>query len=282
MKRAAAAGGAGGAAVSNESPVMPRGGQRRAGKGGDRKKRASAPSDACQKCLAEGKQRGITHWHREHSRSTGGICKEHAQELHELDPAGFESTYRMRHGRPCEICGILRRATHGLISEGVARFCGECASGQSGCIDVNNFKCKVTGCNRMARFIGEVEGRLAFRCWVHKSQDMREAGEAWRDFYQDFVVRTTGANSGDADGRLSAGGGAIKPEDDASGDSSPCSTHTALVQQHHHPTPAQHEHEDHYDPNPFQHHHHMPHNQHHHHHHQVHDHEGLSAMSAML
>jgi hypothetical protein len=49
--------------------------------GGGKRRRNSAPSDLCQRCSAEGLQRGITHWHRDASRSTGGICKEHAAEV---------------------------------------------------------------------------------------------------------------------------------------------------------------------------------------------------------
>jgi hypothetical protein len=137
----------------------------------------------------EGLQRGITHWHKDASRSTGGICKDHAFELHKKDPNGFRLAYRMRHGRACERCGILRRATHGYLGEGVSRFCGECAGAQRGCVDLNNFKCKIQSCNRMARFIGAERDRLVFRCWAHKAPDMKEAGDGWRGFYADFCAR---------------------------------------------------------------------------------------------
>lgn len=161
------------------------------------------PTDLCQSCLREGVARGITHWHKEQSRSTGGICREHAHQLHTEDAAAFARNYRMRHGRACEKCGILRRATHGLLSEGISRFCGECAAGEYNVVDLNNFKCRLGGCNRMARYIGEASpgtvatqlagnvrqdcgGVLVFRCWVHKEPDMKEAGEPWRDFYRHF------------------------------------------------------------------------------------------------
>ena len=166
------------------------------GGGGHKRKRSATPSDLCQRCLVEGLQRGITHWHKDASRSTGGICKDHAFELHKKDPVGFGNAYRMRHGRACERCGILRRATHGYIGEGVSRFCGECAGAARGCIDLNNFKCKIQSCNRMARFVGfEHDRGLIFRCWAHKAPDMKEAGDQWRAFYADYYAKAQ-ANGG--------------------------------------------------------------------------------------
>ncbi|KAM3568157.1 hypothetical protein VYU27_009714 [Nannochloropsis oceanica] len=217
--RAASAGVAGAtAAVAAANAAAGLTGERRGGGGGGgggiggggKRKRNATPSDLCQRCQMEGLQRGITHWHKDASRSTGGICKEHAFELHNADPRSFASSYRMRHGRACERCGILRRATHGYLGEGVSRFCGECAGTARGCIDLNNFKCKLQGCNRMARFIGEEPqifggggsggggqggrgggpGRLVFRCWAHKQPEMKEAGEGWKEFYRLFCLRT--------------------------------------------------------------------------------------------